>query len=62
MIKNYITDPIGHLSEYFQRNNSESGFSEDKKLCGWKAWQKRIDRIDTSLLTKGVWYNLMWLG
>ena len=62
MIKNYITDPIGHLSEYFQRNNSESGFSEDKKLCGWKVWQKRIDRIDTSLLTKGVWHNLMWLG
>jgi transposase len=62
IIRNFITDPVGHLVEYLQRNNSESGFSEDKKLCGWKVWQRRIERIDTSLLCKGVWHNLMWLG
>ena len=62
ILREFITDPIGFLCEYFQRNNSESGFSGDKKLCGWKVWQKRAERIDTSLLLKGVWHNLMWLG
>ncbi len=50
-----------YLREYFQRNNSESGWASDKKMFGWKISQKREDRIDTSLFVKVVWHNLLLL-
>ena len=61
-LKSYVDEPFAHLREYFKRNNSESGFSADKRLCGWKVWQKREERIGTSLLCKGLWHNIMLLG
>lgn len=57
----FVEDTFGYLKEYFKRNNSESGFAEDKKLLGWKITQKREDRIDTSILTKVIWRNLFHL-
>lgn len=57
----FVEDTFGYLKEYFKRNNSESGFAEDKKLLGWKITQKREDRIDTSILAKVVWRNLFHL-
>lgn len=51
-----------YLKEYYKRNNSETGFSTDKRMCGWKIWQKRWDRIETSLLCKGTWHNLFLIG
>ncbi|MFH0837486.1 MAG: ISNCY family transposase [Candidatus Aenigmatarchaeota archaeon] len=51
-----------YLKEYYQRNQSESGISEDKKRTGWKLGQKRPDRIDTADKLRGVWHNLYWLG
>lgn len=55
-------DTMSYLREYYKRENSESGFSGDKKSNGWKVWQKRDDRIRTSLMCKGLWHNLLWYG
>ncbi|HDD46358.1 MAG TPA: ISNCY family transposase [Candidatus Aenigmarchaeota archaeon] len=62
IIRNLVSNPFSFLKEYYRRNNSESGFSVDKKLCGWKVWQRRSDRIGTALLCRGVWHNLMLIG
>ena len=62
IIKSFVNDEFSHLNEYYKRNNSESGFSADKRLCGWKIWQKLPDRIDTALMCKGIWHNLTWLA
>lgn len=57
-----VYDTMSYLREYYRRENSESGFSEDKRSNGWKVWQKRDDRIRTSLMCKGLWHNLLWYG
>jgi len=62
MLKRFVKDPEGYLREYFKRNQSESGFSEDKRRFGWKVAQKREDRIDTADFCTMVWHNLFWLG
>lgn len=60
-LKDFLLNTIKYLEEYFQRNNSESQFSADKKMFGWKVAQKREDRIDTCLLARAVWHNLLLL-
>lgn len=62
ILKRFIKDIMFYLQEYYKREHSESGFSVDKRMCGWKVWQKRADRIETSLLCKGVWHNLFLMG
>ncbi len=62
ILKSIMNDPIGFLRQYFLRNHSECGFSVDKNMCGRKVWQKLDDRIDTALLCKGLWHNLMLMG
>jgi transposase len=62
IVRNFFENPFGHLSEYYLRNNSESGFSVDKRLCGWQVWQKLDDRVCTSMMCKGLWHNLMLIG
>ena len=62
MLKRFIENTKAFLQEYFQRNQSESGFSEDKKRTGWRLGQKRPDRIDTSNILTGLWHNLYWLA
>ncbi|MDP2926487.1 MAG: ISNCY family transposase, partial [Nanoarchaeota archaeon] len=49
-LKNFLLNTQNYLKEYFQRNNSESG---------WRVSQKREDRIDTSLFVRAVWHNLL---
>ena len=58
ILRRFVTDIFSYLQEYYKRNNSEAGFSVDKRICGWKIWQKKEDRIETSLLCKGIWHNL----
>ena len=58
-LKEFLLNTTKYLEEYFQRNNSESQFSSDKKMFGWKISQKREDRIDTCLLVRAVWHNLL---
>lgn len=62
IMRSYVNDPIAHLHEYYLRNHSESNFSADKRSNGWKVGQKRDDRIETSLLCRGLWHNLLLLG
>lgn len=57
-MKSFVDDTMNHLSEYYKRNNSESGFSADKKMFGWKVRQKRDERIDNALFCRCIWRNL----
>jgi transposase len=58
----FITNIFSYLSEYYKRNNSESGISTDKRTCGWKIWQRRPDRIHTAVMCTNIWHNLMLIG
>lgn len=58
----FLDDTKEFLREYFQRNQSESGISEDKKRTGWKIPQKISKRIDTAYTLTSSWHNLFWLG
>ncbi|MFZ2412002.1 MAG: ISNCY family transposase [Candidatus Methanoperedens sp.] len=58
-MKEFVKDTLPYLGQYFLRNNSESGFSADKRRFGWKVGQKRNDRISTALTCTDVWHNLM---
>lgn len=59
VMKSFVENTLKHLEEYYKRNNSESGFSADKKMFGWKVKQKRNDRIDTALFCRCIWRNLL---
>jgi transposase len=58
----FVTDPISYLEDYYQRNQSESGFAEDKKRTGWRIMQQKPDRIDTADFLTKLWHNLYWLS
>jgi len=60
-MKLFVEDTTKYLEEYFQRNNSESGWASDKKMFGWQVRQKREDRIDTALFCRDIWHNLLRL-
>lgn len=60
-MQSFVWDTMNHLEEHFKRNNSESEFSADKKMFGWKVKQKRDDRINTALFCRDVWHNLFRL-
>ncbi len=60
-MKSFVQDTMKYLEEYFKRNNSESGWSGDKKMFGWNVKQKRADRIDTALFVRAIWHNLLRL-
>ena len=62
MLKQFTEDTNSFLKQYFQRNQSENGFSGDKKRTGWKLGQKRYDRIDTANILTGLWHNMYWLA
>lgn len=57
-VKRMIEDPTGYLTEYYLRNNSESGFSSDKRRFGHLITQQREDRQETALFTNAVLHNL----
>lgn len=61
MLKRFVKDTRGYLREYYRRNQSESGFSEDKRRFGWKVAQRREDRVDTAIFCTALWHNLFWL-
>ena len=62
MCYRFVHDVEGFLREYFQRNQSESGFAEDKKRTDWRLGQKRPDRVNTANILTGLWHNLYWLA
>lgn len=62
MLHRFLEDTKAFLEEYFQRNQSESGFAEDKKRTGWRLVQKKEDRIETAYGLTNLWHNLAWSG
>lgn len=50
--------PVDFLSEYFQRNLSESGFSADKGRFGSLVRQRREDRQQTALFSNALFHNI----
>ena len=59
MLARFVDDTKLFLKDYFQRNQSESGFSEDKKRTGWKIFQKIPERIDTANAVIYAWHNFL---
>ncbi|MGC8652096.1 MAG: hypothetical protein ACP5UH_02495 [Candidatus Micrarchaeia archaeon] len=62
IFRRMMKDPLSYLVEYYKRENSESGFSADKRMVGWKIWQKRDDRVDTAISCITVLHNLFRMG
>ena len=62
MLYRFLENTKGFLQEYFQRNQSESGFAEDKKRTGWRFAQRKEDRIETAYGLTNLWHNLSWSG
>jgi transposase len=61
-LEKFAHQVMAYLKEYFQRNQSESGFSEDKRRFGWKIMQRKPQTINTAQNLTIVWHNLFWLG
>lgn len=57
-----MKDPWTYLVEYYKRENSESGFSTDKRMFGWKIWQKNDDRVNTAISCIATLHNLFRMG
>jgi transposase len=61
MLYRFVQYTKQYLEEYYRRNQSESGISEDKRRLGWKLGQKKTERVDTANLLTTLWHNLYWL-
>jgi len=57
-VEEYVCNTLAYLEQYYKRQNSESGFSQDKKWFGWKVEQRREDRIDTAISCSNILHNL----
>ena len=62
MLRSFLTGTFAYLKEYFRRNNSESGFSSDKRRFGWTVRQRKDERIDVAQFTILLWHNLFLLA
>ena len=62
MLMQFCNNTMEYFAEYFKRNQSESGFSEDKRRFGWKIPQKIETRIDMAYFSIFTWHNLLWVG
>ena len=61
-LERFAHNVFEYLKEYFHRNQSESGFSEDKRRFGWKIMQRKTKTINTAYTCTIIWHNLLWLG
>lgn len=62
MLSNFVYNTKMYFTQYFQRNQSESGFSEDKRRMSGQVAQRKIDRITCALNLRVIWHNLFWVG
>jgi len=62
MLWEFCNNINGYFKEYFKRNQSESGFSEDKRRFGWRIPQKIEERINSAYFSIFTWHNLLWVG
>jgi len=58
-MEEFVKNTLSYLEQYYLRNNSESGFSADKRWFGWTVGQKREDRINTATSCGNLWHNLL---
>jgi transposase len=61
-MKEFVTNTIRYLEQYYRRESSEPGFAADKKMLGWAIAQRREDRIDCAQFCTGLWHNLFNLA
>lgn len=61
-LEDFAHNTLSYLEQYYKRENSESGFSQDKRWFGWKVEQRREDRIDTAIACSNILHNLFNLG
>lgn len=61
MLHDFVNGTFAYVQDYYQRNQSESGFAEDKKRTGWRISQRREERMDTADFLTKLWHNLFWL-
>lgn len=59
VMEEYVINTLAYLEEYYKRENSESGFSQDKRWFGWKVAQRRDDRIETAVTCANLWHNMV---
>lgn len=57
-LRRFVEHPMEHMEGYYQRENSEAGFSADKRMFGWGIPQRRGDRIETADRCHSTWHNL----
>ena len=62
MLKDFLENTTKYFTQYYQRSQSESGFSEDKRRFGWRIPQRIDKRIDTAYFGILTWHNLLWVG
>ena len=62
MLIDFLENTHKYFEEYFKRNQSESGFSEDKRRFGWRIPQRLENRMNTSYFGIFTWHNLFWVG
>ncbi|QRF76185.1 Transposase [Thermoplasmatales archaeon] len=58
-------DSINSLIEEYREKFSTptvTDWKEYKRATGWKIFQRRGDRIETSIFIKGLWHNLMFMN
>lgn len=58
----FYEDTMAYLKEYYQREQSENGWSVDKRRFGWSIPQRRNDRIGVSDRCTMLWHNLFLMG
>ncbi len=59
LMEDFVRNTLAYLEQYYLRNNSESGFSADKRGFGWRVGQKREVRINTATICGNLWHNLL---
>lgn len=58
-MRGFVEETLGYLEQYYLREQSEAGFSADKRMFGWKIAQRRDDRISTAQTCLSTWHNLL---
>jgi len=58
-MRGFVEETLGYLEQYYLREQSEAGFSADKRMLGWRIAQRRGDRITTAQTCLSTWHNLL---
>jgi len=58
----FVNNTKEYLEQYYKRENSECGWSMDKRRFGWGIAQRLPRRIDAADFCTAIWHNLLQLG